>query len=353
MNLKILGGFLSLMFLSLMTGCEEQSVASTPDGMEGYIELVEGKNTGIDGSAPGYYFAPKENGFYTLDSFAVLVGLKTYSINGEFCYYLEAGNPYSVDINGNTEINIFKNIYPTLTLNTPNAVTTGTIYLLSIPADGCYDFVSAKGRNNFEMTNSKTYTRGGTSAMGMTSGRWLIYFYGDDDITISEVTPSLLTIGAANKVTNGVYSFTVSENVYYNVVFENGTVNNGLSGLNYLRADNTNYLKFEQYNSEVEGTITITPVNISNATPISVGDEISVTAGTLYSVALTENVPYRLVTSEECEFFTYINICCEKDSDALFTEKNIYLRTTATYYFIPTENATFTIINVFDKASTK
>ncbi len=345
----IIFGLLALIFFCMITSCEEQTIASTPAGMEGYVELFEGNNTGIDGSAPGYYFAPKENGFYTLDSFTALVGLKTYSINGDFSYYLEAGNPYSVDINGNTEINIYKNIYPALTLNTPNEVTTGTIYLLNIPADGCYDFVSAKGGNNFEMTNSKTYTRSGTSAIGMISGRWLIYFYGDDDITISEVTPSPLTIAAANNVTNGVYSFTVSENGYYNVVFENGYVNNGLTGLNYLRSDNTNYLKFEQYNSETESTITITPVDVSDATPISVGEEISVTAGTLYSVALTENVPYRLVTTEENEYFTCINICSEKDNDSLFTQKNIYLRETATYYFIPTEDATFTIVNVFDK----
>ncbi len=352
MNLKILGSFLSLMLFSMMTSCEEQSVASTPAGMEGYIELVEGKNTDIDGSAPGYYFAPKETGFYTLDGFSALVGLKTYSINGDFSYYLEAGNPYSVDINGNTEINIFKNIYPTLTLNTPNEVTACTIYLLNIPADGCYDFASAKGGNNFEMTNSKTYTRGGTTAIGMTSGRWLIYFYGDDDIIISEVTPSPLTIAAANNVTNGIYSFTVSENGYYNVVFENGVANNGLSGLNYLRTDNTNYLKFEQNNSEVKSTITITPVNISEAITISVGEEINVSAGKLYSVALTENVPYRLVTSKESEYFTCINICYEKGNDSLFTQKNIYLKETATYYFIPTEDATFTI-NVFEKKSIK
>lgn len=342
---------------TITAGSVKPLVADVQMDMSGVQSLVEGENT-IDPDATSYIFIPSATGLYTIYNVEVMGANKFWGDYGEQ-YILVEGNTYSINIyDTESPLTITKTDDLTeLPLNELVTVSAGTNYIINIPADGVYDITY---NNNSDNNEQNIYYL----------GNQVITINNDDEIIITKIETSPISVGT-NTVDNGWYTLSVAEDGLYNVTWENGYVNNFSEGMNTLYAASSYYIQFDKSDSETPASITISKVDISTAEPISIGTEVSVTAGTLYSVELSESVSYRLTTTEEGDYcinwcdmpkdsgepcpndadgnhnfikYIYISLNNEYCSMGLSTSFSNTCLTTGTYYFMPQEDATFTIV---------
>lgn len=336
---------------TITAGSVKPLVADVQMDMSGVQSLVEGENT-IDLDATSYIFIPSATGLYTIDNCDIMDATNYY---GQ--YILVAGKTYSINIyDTESPLTITKTDDLTeLPLNELVTVSAGTNYIINIPADGVYDITY---NNNSDNNEQIIYYL----------GNQVITINNDDEIIITKIETSPISVGT-NTVDNGWYELSVAESGIYNVTCENGNASYHINvGMNSLYAGNIYYFKFSKYDSETPASITISKTDLSTAEFISVGTEVSVTASTLYAVELSENVNYRLTTDEEQDWCSFCGTSKDSSDPCPFGDhnykKNIYISLsnedggsmglstnysntcwpTGTYYFMPQEDATFTIV---------
>lgn len=182
----------------------------------------------------------------------------------------------------------------------------------------------------------------------LTAGQtYTISYIPEATITISlkeAITLKTLSVGSTTEVeTDSWYELSTAEGGFYNITCENGNPTNLSLGFTYLYPGT--YTQFNKWDPESPVSISINKIDVSSATPITVGTEVTVTADQLYSVELTENNSYQLNTTEEWLYFylSAMNGGMSLDKQTAYT-----CWTTGTYYFVADRDVTFTIVTVVE-----
>ena len=321
---------------TIEAGHVKQLVAEMTADMSGVQELEVGDNT-IDLDANGWYFVPTTTGIYTTsDEFTNFSGAYSMWDATGAKYILIAGQTYGI-----SELN-----NPSLTISLVEEITIKTLSVgtTEIDDESWYSFSVEEGDYNFETMNANA---------SLLPSNYVHYFsnitlytkfdvFGDpatitiEKLDLSDATP--ISVGTTEVESDTWYKVSIDESGVYNISCVNGYGNNLPSGLFTIASPQTFYSQFTVYGDPV--TITIEKLDLSTATPLSVGTEATVSAGQLYSVELTADTNYDLNTSESLRLTL-------NDTDGSMVWLNSSYTgscwTTATYYFVAESDATFTI----------